>query len=131
MLLSQIVEVSGRVASTRARNAKIAELASVLRSADPEDVPLVTAYLTGALPQRRPGVGWRSVRNLPPPAADPFLTVGDVDSTVSAMEQLSGPGSASARARLLAELFGAATGRNNVSWWACSPASCGTVRRTG
>ena len=110
MLLSQIVEVSGRVASTRARNAKIAELASVLRSADPEDVPLVTAYLTGALPQRRPGVGWRSVRNLPPPAADPFLTVGDVDSTVSAMEQLSGPGSASARARLLAELFGAATG---------------------
>lgn len=109
MLLSQIVEVSGRVGSTRARNAKIAELATVLRSADAEDVPLVTAYLTGALPQRRPGVGWRSVRDLPPPAVDSSLTVRDVDTAVSAMERLSGPGSATARAALVADLFGAAT----------------------
>lgn len=109
MLLSQIVEVSGRVASTRARNAKIAELATLLRSAEAGDVPLVTAYLTGALPQRRPGVGWRSVRDLPAPAVEPSLTVQDVDSAVGAMEQLSGPGSAAGRARLVAGLFGAAT----------------------
>lgn len=109
MLLSQIVEVSGRVASTRARNAKIAELAAVLRSAEAGDVPLVTAYLTGALPQRRPGVGWRSVRDLPAPAVEPSLTVRDVDTAVSAMEQLSGRGSAAGRARLVADLFGAAT----------------------
>ena len=109
MLLSQLVEVSGRVASTRARNAKIAELAGVLREAEDQDVPLVTAYLTGALPQRRPGVGWRSVRDLPPPAEESSLTVRDVDTAVSAMEQLSGPGSAAGRAALVAGLFGAAT----------------------
>ncbi|KYH44448.1 ATP-dependent DNA ligase [Branchiibius sp. NY16-3462-2] len=109
MLLSQIVEVSGRVGSTRARNAKIAKLASVLRAADADDVPLVTAYLTGTLPQRRPGVGWRSVRDLPSAALEPSLSVRDVDAAVSAMERLSGPGSAAARAALVADLFGAAT----------------------
>lgn len=109
MLLSQVVEVSSRVASTRARNAKIAELATVLRAADTEDVPLVTAYLTGALPQRRPGVGWRSVRELPAPAAESTLTVRDVDGAVSAMERLSGPGSAASRSALVSHLFAAAT----------------------
>lgn len=109
MLLSQVVEVSGRVGSTRARNAKIEQLAAILRSAEPDDVPLVTAYLTGALPQRRPGVGWRSVRDLPTPATHPSLTVQDVDRAVTAMERLSGPGSVAGRSALVADLFGAAT----------------------
>ena len=36
---------------------------------------MVAAYLAGALPQRRTGVGWRSLTDLPAPAAEPTLTV--------------------------------------------------------
>lgn len=109
MLLSALVEVSAAVAATRARNAKVELLAATLAGAEAGDIPLVTAYLTGTLPQRRPGVGWRAVRDLPPAADAASLTLSDVDTAVSRLEALAGPGSAAARAGRLGDLLSAAT----------------------
>src|SRR5690606_545051 len=69
------------------------------------------AYLAGALRQRRTGLGWRSLRDLPSPAQAPSLTLTDVDAAFARMAGLSGPGSATARQAEAAALFGAATAR--------------------
>ena len=44
-----------------------------------------------------PGVGWASLRNLPPPAGAPSLTVDEVDRAFAAIEAASGTGSAAVR----------------------------------
>ncbi|WP_311197808.1 hypothetical protein [Ornithinimicrobium sp. INDO-MA30-4] len=64
-------------------------MAQVLREAvsEPAVVPVVTDYLSGVLPQRRIGVSWRSLRELPPPAHQPNLGVAEVDQTFSAIGQ--------------------------------------------
>ena len=73
MLLDQIAETSAAVAGTAARLAKIDLLASCLRQAPPEEVPIVVSYLSGRLPQGTIGVGWAALRERPPPAAPPPL----------------------------------------------------------
>jgi DNA ligase-1 len=109
MLLADVAAASRAVAATRSRLAKRALLIDVLRSAEPADVPVVARYLGGELRQRRTGLGWRSVAELPPPADQPTLTVLDVDAAFSRIAALSGAGSGSARAAAAAELFAAAT----------------------
>jgi DNA ligase 1 len=109
MLLARVAEASAQVAATRSRLAKRAVLAAVLREAEPADVPIVARYLGGELRQRRTGLGWRSVASLPAPAAEPRLTVVDVDAAFSKVAALAGPGSGAARAAAVAELFAAAT----------------------
>lgn len=107
--LIDVATTSAAVAATRSRLAKRALLADLLRRAEPEDVPIVARYLAGELRQRRTGLGWRSLAGLPGPAAEPTLTVTDVDAAFEQMAALAGPGSATARARLAADLFAAAT----------------------
>lgn len=109
MLLADVAATSAAVAATRSRLAKRALLVDVLRRAEPEDVPVVARYLAGELRQRRTGLGWRSLASLPGPAAEPSLTVSAVDAAFARMAQLEGPGSATERSRLAAELFAAAT----------------------
>ncbi|KNX39291.1 ATP-dependent DNA ligase [Luteipulveratus halotolerans] len=109
MLLADVVSASARVAATRSRTAKTEVVADVLRAAEPAEVALVTAYLAGVLPQRRVGVGWRTLGSLPSPAAEPSLTVVGVDGLLQRLADASGPGSVAARAALVGELFGAAT----------------------
>ena len=69
MLLADLVATSAAVAATRSRLAKIAALADCLRRAEPGEVAIVVSYLSGELRQRRTGVGWAALRDLPPPAA--------------------------------------------------------------
>jgi len=59
MLLARLVRASTEVGATRSRKAKIAALAAALAEADQHEVPTATAYLSGALRQRRTGLGWR------------------------------------------------------------------------
>ncbi len=110
MLLAELAEVSRTVAATSARLAKIDALASALRSATPDEAPIVVAYLSGELPQRQIGVGWAALRSAPPPAAAPSLTVADVDQAFSRIGAQGGKGSAAERKRLIGEVLGAATG---------------------
>ncbi|MEU0333530.1 ATP-dependent DNA ligase [Streptomyces sp. NPDC006193] len=109
MLLARLAEVSREVAATAARSRKIALLAELFREAEPDDVPVVIPYLAGRLPQGRLGVGWKVLGRRVPPAAEPALTVGEVDARLTELGKVSGPGSQAERVRLVGELMGAAT----------------------
>ncbi|MBN0040823.1 ATP-dependent DNA ligase [Cellulosimicrobium cellulans] len=133
MLLAEVAATSDAVAATRSRLAKRAAIADLLRrvaddaapAGTPDDAPddasgdgggrdeveIAVAYLAGELRQRRTGLGWRSLRDLPTPAEEPGLTLTAVDAAFARMADLSGPGSATARQAEAAALFGAATVR--------------------
>ncbi|WP_411148106.1 ATP-dependent DNA ligase [Streptomyces sp. A30] len=109
MLLTRLARVSQEVAATSARSRKIALLAELFRDAEAADVPIVIPYLAGRLPQGRLGVGWKALSRPVAPAAEPALTVSEVDALLSALGKVSGAGSQAERARLVGELMGAAT----------------------
>ncbi|MFC9889236.1 ATP-dependent DNA ligase [Streptomyces pilosus] len=109
MLLSRLARVSQEVAATSARSRKIALLAELFREAEPADVPVVIPYLAGRLPQGRIGVGWKVLSRPVAPAAEPSLTVRQVDARLTELGGVSGPGSQAERARLVGELLGAST----------------------
>lgn len=109
MQFVDVVTVSAQVAATRSRTAKTELVAEALRSAGPEGAGVAAAYLAGALPQRRTGVGWRSLTDLPEPAAAPSLTVADVDAAMQVLAGEAGSGSAGRRREALQALFAAAT----------------------
>ena len=109
MLLRDLVETSGVVGATRSRKAKVAALAERLSEATTDELPVVTAYLGGAVLQRRTGVGWRGLSSLPDPATQPTVSVLDVHQTLEALAAMSGPGSQEARAAGVRGLFGRLT----------------------
>jgi ATP-dependent DNA ligase I len=109
VLLSDLVETSAAVASTRSRLAKVAALAECLRRAAPDEAALVTSYLSGELRQRRTGIGWAALRDLPAPAPAPSLEVGEIDRAFARIEAMSGSGSATARRDQIVALFARAT----------------------
>ncbi|MFE3854119.1 ATP-dependent DNA ligase [Streptomyces griseorubiginosus] len=109
MLLARLAQVSQEVAATSARSQKIALLAELFREAEPDDVPIVIPYLAGRLPQGRLGVGWKVLSRPVAPAAEPTLTVREVDTLLGALGKVAGTGSQAERARLVGELMGAAT----------------------
>ncbi|MFA1550663.1 ATP-dependent DNA ligase [Actinomadura chokoriensis] len=109
MLIADIARTSGTVAGTSGRKAKVTALAECLRRADPGEAAIVVAYLSGELPQRQIGVGYAALRDVPPPAAEPSLTVPEVDAAFTGIGAVSGPGSVARRRELLAALLGRAT----------------------
>lgn len=109
MLLTRLARVSQEVAATSARSRKIALLAELFRDAEADDVPIVIPYLAGRLPQGRLGIGWKVLSRPAAPAAEPTLTVREVDARLSDLGKVSGAGSQAERARLVGELMGAAT----------------------
>jgi ATP-dependent DNA ligase I len=108
VLLADVVLTSLALAGTPSRTEKVRLVADCLASAD-DEVATVAAYLSGVIPQRRLGVGWRSLASLPPPADAPTLTVGEVDTTLGTLAATTGSGSAAARAALVTSLFTRAT----------------------
>jgi DNA ligase-1 len=126
VLLAELVAVSGAVAATRSRSAKIALVADCLRTAhggdaghqptDPrgDQVEIAAAYLSGDLRQRRTGIGWaalRDARGLPGHSnapSDPSLTLTVVDAAFDRIAADSGPGSGARGAAELGSLFAAA-----------------------
>ncbi|MEV8553375.1 ATP-dependent DNA ligase [Streptomyces glaucescens] len=109
MLLARLAQVSREVAATSARSRKTALLAELFREAQAADVPVVIPYLAGRLPQGRLGIGWKVLGRPVAPAAEPSLTVREVDARLTALGEVSGPGSQAERTRLVGELMGAAT----------------------
>jgi DNA ligase-1 len=107
VLFDELVRTSSAVAETSARSAKTRLIADCLRAAAPDEVGIVVAYLAGELRQRRTGLGYASLRDMPAAAATPSLTVAEVDAAFHEMSALAGAGSATRRR----ELFGALAGR--------------------
>src|SRR6266508_2095460 len=109
VLLEEIAETSAAVTASSARLAKVERLAACLRRLDPDEVHPAVAFLSGELRQRQIGVGWAALREVPPPAAVPSLTVAEVDAGFERIGRQAGPGSQAERRRLLAGLLGRAT----------------------
>jgi DNA ligase-1 len=109
VLLAEVVTVSRAVTATSRRLAKVELIAAALRGAGPDDVVIVVPWLSGELRQRRTGIGWASLRELPPAALAATLSVAAVDHAIEAAATVSGTGSTGERHRIVAELFGAAT----------------------
>ncbi|CAN5187351.1 ATP-dependent DNA ligase [soil metagenome] len=117
MLLADLVAAHSAVRGTRSRTAKVSALAAVLRTAaseSPDEVHIATAYLAGALRQRRTGLGWRGLRDLPEAACEPTLGVEDVDARFDRIAEVAGSGSKSRREDLVRDLFGRATAEEQV-----------------
>jgi DNA ligase-1 len=110
VLLADVVATSAAVGATRARTAKTAALAALLRRAEGDEVEPATAWLAGEPRQSRLGTGWRTLSAVDArPVAEPALRVAAVEEALDALAATTGAGSAARRAALLGELFGAAT----------------------
>ncbi|MBV8720454.1 MAG: ATP-dependent DNA ligase [Chloroflexi bacterium] len=109
MLLAEIVETSAAVSGTAARLEKIERLATTLKRVPPEEASIAAAYLSSQLRQRQIGVGYASIRDMPPPAPEPSLTLTQVDQALEALGSVSGAASQAERRRQLMSLFARAT----------------------
>ena len=109
MLLRELVEASAAVRATSARGGKVERLAALLRRLEPSETPAAVAWLSGELTQRQIGVGWAALRDAPAPAAEPSLTVGEVEAAFTRIGALSGQGSQAARREAVRELLARAT----------------------
>jgi DNA ligase 1 len=108
--LAEVVRASREVAETGSRSAKVAILADLLRRLEPDEVPVVAAFLSGVPRQGRIGVGYASVYGRERAAGGgESLEVRDLDRALTEIQATIGGGSASARARLLDEVFERAT----------------------
>jgi DNA ligase-1 len=109
MLFAEVAATSEAVAAAAGRKDKIALLAQRLRAASPAEAGIVSAWLSGTTLQRRTGLGWASLRDLPPAAATASLSVIQVDDALARAALQSGPGSAGTRTSILAALLTAST----------------------
>jgi DNA ligase-1 len=110
-LLAHLVATSQRVAGSSARLAKVRELAGFLKSLPPGEVDTAVHYLSGETPQGRLGVGYSSLEPAAraPAAADPSLSISDVDALFASLPAIKGAGAAVRRVELLRELWSRAT----------------------
>jgi DNA ligase-1 len=110
VLLADVVATSTAVASTRARSTKVAAIADLLTRLEPDEVEPVVGFLSGEARQGRIGVGWATlVRVEVTSAAQPTLTVLDVDRALDAIVATTGSGSTAGRDAILRDLLGRAT----------------------
>ena len=131
MLFTEVVAASAAVGATRARTAKAAALAALLRAAAPDEVEPATAWLAGEPRQGRIGTGWRTLvrhrraargraRRSPSTA---------VDATLDALAATAGAGSDEAAGRAAARpVRRRHRATSSGSSPRCSPASCATAR---
>ena len=104
MLFSELADVSSRVADTASRSEKTAILAEAVGRMLNDEVAIGVSYLAGVVPQGRLGIGYASLQALPSPAAQPTLTLQQVDDELAVLAALSGPGSSATRQKLLGRL---------------------------
>ncbi|WP_402466945.1 ATP-dependent DNA ligase [Isoptericola aurantiacus] len=118
MLLAELVETHTALSATRSRLRKRELLSQALRAAaapgdrdgpEGDEIEIVASYLSGRHRQRRTGLGRRSLAEAPPAADAPGLTPVAVDDALETLSHLAGPGSQTARATAVTDLFSRAT----------------------
>jgi DNA ligase 1 len=109
-LLADVVAASQDVSATSSRSRKVAILAELLQRLEPDELAPAVGFLTGVPRQGRVGVGYRTVYAIEPtPAAEPSLTIEELDRAITEVQVQTGAGSGAARGEILAELLGRAT----------------------
>ena len=102
MFLADLVACADEVAATSSRTAKIEALAELLLGADRDEAGVVAGLIAGDPRQGRIGVGWATVAALrTASAAQPTLSVADLDGVLDAVAGASGEGSTQRRLDLL------------------------------
>jgi DNA ligase-1 len=109
VLVADVAAASEAVAATSGRRAKVELLAACLRAAGDDELPVVVGWLAGSPRQRRTGIGWASLRDLPPPAEHAVLQVLELDAALDAAAGTAGAGSVAARREVLGGLLARAT----------------------
>src|SRR5215218_7498338 len=111
MLLERLVETSRNIAATSKRKQKIDLLANLLRSAGPGELEPAVAFLSGTTRHGRIGIGYAalSAARATQTAANPTLTIADVEQTLDTFALIKGGGSETRRREVLADLFSRAT----------------------
>jgi DNA ligase-1 len=109
-MLADLVGASQQVADTSSRSRKIATLAELLRQLDTDEVAIATGFLSGLPRQGRVGVGYAAIYRIEQTAAaEPTLTIRDLDAAITEIQRARGRGSAARRKQLLTELLARAT----------------------
>jgi DNA ligase 1 len=110
-LLAHIVDASARVSATSSRLEKIRVIAEALRAVEPAEVPIAIAYLSGETCQGKIGASYASLRaaSAEAAAAQPALSLDEVDRTFADVVRIKGKGAAGKRADALRALFSRAT----------------------
>jgi DNA ligase-1 len=111
MQLHDIAAASNAVSGTRRRLDKISGLAQILQRLTPEEIHIAVAYLSGALPQGRIGLGWSviSQARAVTPAERPSIELTELDDTFSRIAKIRGAGASRTRTQLLTDVFSRAT----------------------
>ena len=110
MLLADLVAASHAVAATRSRTAKVAALADCLRRMEAGERRTGIAWLSGALPEGRIGIGYAALRSIEvPAAAQASLTIRQAADGITELARTGGPGSGARRAAILERLLARAT----------------------
>jgi DNA ligase-1 len=109
VLFAELAATSAAVRETSSRKRKAELLGEALRRLGDGEIEPGVAFLSGELRQRRTGVGWAALRDVPAPASEPSLTVAEVDDAFARIAALAGAGSQVARRGAMAALFGRAT----------------------
>jgi DNA ligase-1 len=109
MLFADLAATSVAVAATRSRKRKAELLGEALGRLGPAEIEAGVAFLSGELRQRRTGVGWASLRDLPAPAPEASLQVAEVDAALERVSALAGAGSQAARREAITAVFARAT----------------------
>jgi DNA ligase-1 len=109
-LLADVVTASHAVAGTSSRSSKVATLAELLRTLDGDEVAIATGLLSGVPRQGRAGVGYSTIYGLEhEAAAEPSLTIRELDAAISELQATTGSGSGGRRRALLGGLLARAT----------------------
>ena len=113
MKLAALVETSDSVAATRSRLAKVELLVACLRALRADERETAVAWLAGALPGGRLGLGPATVHDLRgvPAATDATLMIGATRARLETLAGVAGKGSANRRREILEALFRDATER--------------------
>ncbi|MBB4702097.1 ATP-dependent DNA ligase [Sphaerisporangium siamense] len=114
VLLIDLARTSSAVAADPARLVKIRHLSELLSRVGPDEAEIAVAYLSGELPQRQIGVGWRSLQDLPEPRQIAAASLTEVDALLSSIKAQSGPGSQAARKDLVDRLFRSVTAQEQA-----------------
>jgi DNA ligase-1 len=109
-LLADVVAASREVSDTSSRSRKIAVLAELLGRLEPAEAPIAVGLLAGAPRQGRIGVGHSTIYGIEcAPAAEPSLTIAELERAIVLVQETTGSGSAAKRKEILGELLGRAT----------------------
>jgi DNA ligase 1 len=109
-LLARVAETSRKVSETSSRLDKTRELATCLRTVEPDEIRIAIAYLSGETCQGKLGVSYASLHAASvAPAMTPSLDLRDVDAAFDEIARIKGKGANERRTDRLRRLFADAT----------------------